>query len=147
MSQRTIWEEGRESGRHVVALGSATSLTVTFVDLLIDDQIGLLFDFAFVAIALTLALIVRPSDFFVVAVLPPLIMLGIFILLAATQPGSIADAGDGFVQAVVSGLGHHAIGLFIGYALCLGCLVMRRRVLKQRIETRDEVERERALAS
>ena len=34
MSQRTIWEEGRESGRHVVALGSATSLTVTFVDLL-----------------------------------------------------------------------------------------------------------------
>lgn len=147
MSQRTIWEEGRESGRHVVALGSATSLTVTFVDLLIDDQIGLLFDFTFVAIALTLALIVRPSDFFVVGVLPPLIMLGIFILLAATQPGAIADAGDGFVQAVVSGLGHHAISLFIGYALCLGCLVMRRRVLKQRTETRDEVERERALAS
>ena len=127
MSQRTIWEEGRESGRHVVALGSATSLTVTFVDLLIDDQIGLLFDFTFVAIALTLALIVRPSDFFVVGVLPPLIMLGIFILLAATQPGSIADAGDGFVQAVVSGLGHHAISLFIGYALCLGCLAVRRQ--------------------
>lgn len=147
MSQRTIWEEGRESGRHVVALGSATSLTVTFVDLLIDDKIGLLFDLTFVAIALTLALIVRPSDFFVVGVLPPLIMLGIFILLAATQPGSIADAGDGFIQAVFSGLGHHAISLFIGYAGCLGSLAMRRRVLKQRTEQSDEVESERALAS
>ncbi len=147
MSQRTIWEEGRESGRHVVALGSATSLTVTFVDLLIDDKIGLFFDLTFVAIALTLALIVRPSDFFVVGVLPPLIMLGIFVLLAATQPASIADPDDGFVQAVFSGLGHHAISLFIGYAGCLGSLAMRRRVLKQRIEQSDEVEHESALAS
>ena len=147
MSQRTIWEEGRESGRHVVALGSAISLTVTFVDLLIDEQVGLLFDFTFVAIALTLALIVRPSDFFVVGVLPPLIMLGIFILLAATQPGSIADREDGLVQAVISGLGHHSISLFIGYTLCLGCLAMRRRVLKQRTDQIDEVERDRAMAS
>ncbi|MER7557492.1 DUF6542 domain-containing protein [Nocardioides sp. NPDC126508] len=147
MSERTIWEEGRESGRHVVALGSATSLTVTFVDLLIDDKIGLLFDLTFVAIALTLALIVRPSDFFVVGVLPPLIMLGIFVLLAATQPASIADPDDGFVQAVFSGLGHHAISLFIGYAGCLGSLAMRRRVLRQRNEQSDEVEHESALAS
>lgn len=147
MSQRTIWEEGRESGRHVVALGSATSLTVTFVDLLIDDRIGLLFDLTFVAIALTLALIVRPSDFFVVGVLPPLIMLGIFILLAATQPGSIADAQDGFIQAIFSGLGHHAISLFIGYAGCLGCLAMRRRVLRQRGDASADADRERALAS
>ncbi|TQL69807.1 hypothetical protein FB381_3723 [Nocardioides albertanoniae] len=147
MSERTIWEEGRESGRHVVALGSAISLTVTFVDLLIDEQVGLLFDLTFVAIAVTLALIVRPSDFFVVGVLPPLIMLGIFILLATTQPGSIADRDDSAVQAVISGLGHHSISLFIGYAACLGCLVMRRRVLRQRSEEVDEDERERAMAS
>lgn len=144
---RTIWEEGRESGRHVVALGAAITLTVTFLDLLFDERIGLLFDVTFAVLSLALALLVQPRDFFVVGVLPPLIMLGVFALLALTQPQAIAHRDDGFVQAVASGLGHHAISLFIGYALCLGCLAMRRRVLRIRDEDLDDLEREHSLAS
>ena len=45
----------------------------------------------------------------------------------------IADAGDGVVQAVVSGLSHHAGALIVGYALCLGVLAIRHRVLRHRV--------------
>ncbi|MBO0843499.1 MAG: hypothetical protein J2O46_09960 [Nocardioides sp.] len=144
---RTIWEEGRESGRHVVALGAALALTVTFIDLLFDERLGLLFDLTFAVLSVALAFLVQPRDFFVVGVLPPLIMLGVFVLLALTQPQAIAHRDDSFVQAVVSGLGHHSISLFVGYALCLGCLAMRRRVLRARDEAADDLEHEHSLAS
>ena len=42
----------------------------------------------------------------------------------------MADPGDGFLQAVVSGLAHHAGSLVVGYALTLAILALRQgRVL------------------
>ena len=40
----------------------------------------------------------------------------------------MAQAGDGFVQAVVSGLAHRATGLLAAYLLALGVLAIRQRV-------------------
>lgn len=132
MSQRTLWEEGHESGRRVVVLGVALALTAAAVDLLAFGQLTVLFDIGFVALCLALALVVRPSDFFTVGVLPPLLMVGIFVLLGLSRPDVIADTGDGVVQAVVSGLSHHAGSLIFGYLLSLGVLALRQRVLSQR---------------
>jgi hypothetical protein len=70
---------------------------------------------------------VRPGDFFTVGVLPPLIMVGAFTVLAVDRPGAIATAQDGVVQAVVSGLAHHSVALVCGYALCLATLMARQR--------------------
>jgi hypothetical protein len=78
-----------------------------------------------------LALAVRPTDFFTVGVLPPLIMVGVFALLGLTRPAAIADPRDGVVQAVVSGLSHHSGALVAGYLLCLGCLELRRRMARR----------------
>lgn len=125
---RTLWEEGREPGRQVVALGVALALTIVVVDMVLVGRVSLFFDLAFVAICLALALAVRPTDFFVVGVLPPLIMVGVFVLLGATHPGAIADPTDGVVQAVVSGLSHHSGALVAGYVLCLGVLAVRQKV-------------------
>jgi len=130
---RTIWEEGREPGRRVVALAVALALTVAALDLELTGRMSLLFDLVFVLVSVVVALLVHPRDFFPVGVLPPLLMVGVFLLLALTRPESIAHRDDGVVQAVVSGLGHHSISLFVGYALCLGCLAVRRRVLAQRL--------------
>lgn len=130
---RTIWEEGREPGRRVVALGVALVLTVAALDLVLNDRVDLVFDLVFVALSLVLALTVRPRDFFTVGVLPPLLMLGLFALLALTRPEAIASPDDGVVQAVVTGLGHHSVALFAGYAACLGCLAIRRRVLARAV--------------
>ena len=130
MSQpRTLWEEGREPGRQVVALGLALALTAVVLDQAVFGSVGLLFDVFFVLSCVAMALVVRPRDFFTVGVLPPLLMVSVFILVGVTRPDAIADAGDGAVQAVVTGLSHHAGALVTGYLLALVVLAIRHRVL------------------
>lgn len=132
MSQRTLWEEGHETGRQVAVLGVAVTLTVATFDLLVFGDLGVLFDLCFVLLCVALALLVQPRDFFTVGVLPPLLMVGAFTLLGGLRPDAVADPGDGLVQSVVSGLGHHASALIVGYGLCLGVLALRHRVLQRR---------------
>ncbi|MFN8194334.1 MAG: DUF6542 domain-containing protein [Nocardioidaceae bacterium] len=128
MSQSSLtWARGRESGRHAVALGLAVALTVVVVDLLLVGRLSLFFDLSFVALCLGLAFVVRLDDFFTVGVLPPLIMVAVFTLLALVSPGTIAHPGDGLVQAVVTGLATHSAALAAGYALCLATLAVRQR--------------------
>lgn len=129
MTHRTLWEEGREPGRQVVALGLALALTGVVVDRLVAGRVGLLFDTCFVLLCVAMALAVRPRDFFTVGVLPPMLMVVVFAMVGSTDPDAIADAGDGVVQAVVSGLSHHAGALVGGYAVCLCLLAIRHRVL------------------
>ncbi|WP_395656831.1 DUF6542 domain-containing protein [Nocardioides sp.] len=130
MSQpRTLWEEGREPGRQVVALGLALALTAVVLDQAVFGSVGLLFDVFFVLSCVAMALVVRPRDFFTVGVLPPLLMVSVFILVGVTRPDAIADAGDGAVQAVVTGLSHHAGALVTGYLLALVVLAIRHRVI------------------
>ena len=131
MSQRTLWEEGHESGRRVVVLGAALALTAAAVDLILFWRLTMLFDVAFVLLCVALALLVRPADFFTVGVLPPLLMVGVLTLIGATRPTLVADESDGTVQAVVSGLSAHAGALIVGYLLALGVLAVRHRVLSR----------------
>lgn len=127
----TWWESGREPGREVAVLGIAVTLSAVAVDVVLSGRLSLFFDLCFVSLCFFLALRVRPRDFFTVGVLPPLMMLGVFWLLAATERTSIARAEDGVTQAVVSGLTHHSGALAAGYAVCLGCLAYRVRLLNR----------------
>ena len=65
----------------------------------------------FVLLCLVLALDVHPADFFTAGVLPPLLMVGVFVMLGIDPPDHPRQAGDGAVQAVVSGLSHHSEAL------------------------------------
>ena len=130
MSQpRTLWEEGREPGRQVVALGVALALSAVVLDLALFGSVDWFFNVVFVLACVAMALAVRPRDFFTVGVLPPLLMVAVFTLVGLTHPDAIADRGDGVVQAVVSGLSHHAGALVTGYLLALLVLAIRHRVL------------------
>jgi hypothetical protein len=129
VSQRTLWEEGHESGRRVVVLGVALALTVTALDLLVFGRLTAVFDVGFVLLCVGLALLVRPSDFFTVGVLAPPLMVTVFVLVGVSRPEVIADATDGLVQAVVSGLSQHAGALIAGYLLSLAVLAVRHRVM------------------
>jgi hypothetical protein len=124
---RAVWDGGREPGRAVVALGIAVALSAIVVNIAIVGRVSMFFDLWFVSLCLALALLVRPRDFFTVGVLPPLIMVGAFTVLALDRPEAIARAQDGLVQAVVSGLAHHSGALVCGYALCLATLFARQR--------------------
>jgi hypothetical protein len=129
---RTLWEEGHEPGRQMVALGLALSLTVAALDVGIGGRVGLVFDLAFVTVCVVVALLVRPEDFFTVGVLPPLILLAVFVLLGISHRVAIAPGDQGLAQAVITGLAHHAVALGVGYAGCLLCLVIRDHVLRSR---------------
>lgn len=126
---RTIWEEGREPGRELVALASAAALTAVVIDLLVGGHVSLFFDLCFVVLCVGLALAVRPTDFFTVGVLPPLLMVGVFVLIGISRPTVLGNAGDGTLQAVITGLSEHSIALVTGYLLCLAVLYIRQRVL------------------
>ena len=105
-------------------------LLVVVLDLLVFSGVTVLFDVAFVLVCVAAALAVRPQDFFVIGVFPPLLMAGTVAVLALLTRSSVADPGDGFLQAVVSGLAHHAGSLVVGYALTLAILALRQVALR-----------------
>jgi hypothetical protein len=123
--RRTLWEEGRHPGRLVRTVTATVLLGVALADTLVFDRLTLVFDITFVVTCVAAALAVRPRDFFIVGVLPPLSMLVIVAILAGTKRVTVADPGDGLVQATVSGLAHHAGALVVGYSLTLLILLLR----------------------
>lgn len=125
---RPLWE-GDTRGSEVVALMIALTLTSAAAEITVASRLGWFFDVCFVAICLLAALLVRPRDFFNVGVLPPLLMLGTMLTVALNGARVIATRHDSVVQAVVTGLAHHSVALFVGYAVCLVTLVLRQRAL------------------
>ena len=111
----------------MAALASAVVLTVAAAEVMMVGHLRLFFDLCFVVVCLGAALMVRPRDFFTVGVLPPLLMFGTMVLVALNGPKVIATAHDGVVQAVITGLAHHSLALFAGYAVCLLTLLARQR--------------------
>ena len=99
------------AGSRVTRLAVLAGLVVLALDLAISRQLTCIFDIGFVLVCVGAALAVHPRDFFHVGVLPPLLLLGLISLVAIVHTGWVADAGDGLVQAVVSGLAHRASGL------------------------------------
>jgi hypothetical protein len=125
-----LFWNGDTAGSEVVALSSALVLTAATIEITMVGHLRLFFDLCFVVVCLVAAVRVRPRDFFTVGVLPPLLMFGTMVIVAINGPKVIATAHDGVVQAVITGLAHHSLGLFAGYAVCLGTLMARRRITR-----------------
>jgi hypothetical protein len=138
MSAPTLWEEGHASGRRVVRLAITTGVLVTALDLLISPSLGLLFDIGFVLISVGAALMVRKQDFFMVGVLPPLLMVGLFLPIAVFGRQMLTSLDDSRAQALISALTHHSASLVIGYALCLVILVIRNQVINKHDHSKRE---------
>lgn len=120
------------AGSRVTRLAVLAALVVLALDLLIGRQLSWIFDVGFVLVCVGAALAVHPRDFFAVGVLPPLLLLAMIALVAVVHSGWVADADDGFIQAVVSGLAHRATGLLAAYLLALVVLGIRQRVRTKR---------------
>ena len=105
-------------------------LLAAILEVLLFDRLSVLFDVVFVAACVAAALAVRPRDFFMVGVLPPLLMLLTVLAFAIAARPVVADERDGLIQAMVSGLAHHAGALVLGYALTLGVLALRQVALR-----------------
>ena len=119
------WEVGHEPGRQVVSLGVAVTLTAVSTDVLLAGSLTFFFDLCFMALCLALATLVRRRDFYLVALLPPVLMTAVFGFVALVARDAVADPRDSLLQAVVSGVATHGVALFVGYALCLAWLAWR----------------------
>jgi len=124
------WWEGDTPGNEVAALSAALVLTAAAAETAFVGHLRLFFDLCFVLVCLAAALKVRPRDFFTVGVLPPLMMAGTMLIVALNGPKVIATAHDSVVQAVITGLAHHSLALFAGYAVCLATLLARQRAAR-----------------
>ena len=129
VSAPTIWEEGHLSGDRVTRLAALACVLAAVLDVAITRNLSALFDFAFVLICVGMAIGVRPSDFFRIGVLPPILLVVVCSVLAIVMRSAVADKGDGFIQAVVAGLAHHGVALFVGYFMALAVLAVRHKVL------------------
>lgn len=136
MSAPTLWEEGRWSGTRVTRFSIFASALLLVADLVVSGEMGTIFDVGFVLLCIAAALAIRPTEFFTVGVLPPMLQLGACILLAVVDRGAVASGDDSVVQAVISGLAHHSGALLAGYALALAVLAIRARVLRTHAERR-----------
>jgi hypothetical protein len=126
------------AGSRVTRLSVLAGLAVLALNLAIFGRLNLFFDIGFVLVCVGAALAVHPRDFFRVGVLPPLLLLGFITLVALVHRAWIAEAGDGLVQAVVSGLAHRASALLTGYLLALVVLAIRQRVRTKRRHSKRE---------
>lgn len=128
--RRTIWEEGRTPGPVLAGALGIVVFLVAWLDLAWFDRVSLLTDVAFGLLCVAVALLVRPRDFFVVGVCPPLLLVVVFAILSLLQPGAFGDPSDGLLQSVVSGLAHHARALVVGYGLTLVVLALRQVAIR-----------------
>jgi hypothetical protein len=119
------WDEGRRPGRQVLVLAAGAALAVAALNIALTGRLSVFFDLTFVVICLVSAWGVRPRDAFAVGVMPPLLMLGVVVLLATLARDTVADPVDPPAQAVVTGLAHHAGGLAGGYFAALLLLGLR----------------------
>jgi hypothetical protein len=124
--RRPAWD-GESRGSEIATLSVALTLSAATLEITVGGHLHLFFDICFVAVCLAAALLVRPRDFFTIGVLPPLLMLGTMVLVALNGTEVIAHRHDSVVQAVITGLAHHSVALFVGYAACLATLVLRQR--------------------
>jgi hypothetical protein len=114
----------------VVAATLLIVLALAGLNVVLSGELSRFFDLTFVVVCLVGALAVRPRDFFGVGVLAPLVMLTTVALLASVDTAWVAEASDGLVQAVVSGLAHHAGALLAGHALALVVLGLRQVAMR-----------------
>ncbi|MCW2857042.1 MAG: hypothetical protein JWR52_2657 [Marmoricola sp.] len=131
MSGPTLWEEGRWPGSRVTRFSVFACVLLAGLDLAVLGHLERLFDSGFILLCVAMALVIRPSDFVVVGVLPPMLLLAVSTLLGIVDRRAVAPHGDGLIQAVISGLAHHSGPLMAGYLLALAVLGIRTRVIRR----------------
>ncbi len=120
------------TGGRVTRLAVTSCALLVGLDLLVTGRLSSVFDVGFWLLCVGSALAVRPKDFFRAGMMPPFLLLAVAMLLAVAHPVAIANAGDGFVQSVISGLAHHSGALFAAGLNALVVLGVRHRVARVR---------------
>jgi len=123
-----------EPGPPVLLLAPALVVTFLGLDIALGHDLGLLFDLGFITVCVGLGLLAEVEDFFLAAVLPPLMMLGCLLLVGIAIPAAVGFPSAGAVEGVIAGVAHHSWALGLGYVVSLVMLGVRGYLMRlQRI--------------
>lgn len=113
----------------VVIMSVACLLGAAVVQLLFTEALGVFFGACFVLTSITAALVVRNDGFFVVGVLPPLLLIGVLTTVGAADPTAIDAPGlaedAGLLQRVIAGIVSQAGALVIGHGAAITVIGLR----------------------
>jgi hypothetical protein len=123
-----------EQGPPVLVLAPALVVTFLGLDIALGHDLGLLFGLGFVTVCVGLGLLAEVDDFFLAAVLPPLMMLGCMLVVGIAMPSALGFPSAGAVEGVIAGFAHHSWALGLGYVTTLVMLGVRGYLMRlQRI--------------
>lgn len=114
--------------RGMVTLGVGAMLVITLLDLA-DGRIGFLFSLGFALVVVTLAMAIDVRDLFPAGILPPILLLGLLLVLCVVKGSSVAvngvEADAGLVTRYIATVIDHGLTLVVGHGLALGVIVWR----------------------
>lgn len=105
-------------------MGAVTAVSIAF-----DDGLGLFFGVSFVLVSVTAALAADVRSLYAPGVLPPLLLIGLLLIVAQVAPEAIdapglADTASA-TQRIIAGVVDHATALVAGHVLALGAIAYR----------------------
>ncbi|MBA2445483.1 MAG: hypothetical protein H0V49_09145 [Nocardioidaceae bacterium] len=112
------------SGRRVVLISGLATVGCAGLNLALTDRLTIFFDLCFIVVALTSAMSVRRRDLFTAGVLPPLLFAAVVGGIALVAPQTFSATG-GVLQAFLTGLATHAVGLAAAYGVALVVVLCR----------------------
>lgn len=116
------------TGRGAVFASAGAMTLVSAIDL-IDGRLGPILSAGFVIVALTIGLAVDRRDLLTAALLPPLLLLVTFMVIALIDPRSIDVPGMApdinWVGRAISGVVDRGVALIVGYGLALAVIALR----------------------
>jgi len=123
---------GAEPPRRLVLLGAAAGLVLAATcEILVRGSLGLVTGLGLVVVSIGAALLMRPAELFTAGILPPLLSLGLLIVVAVVHPQAIGvrslDPGAGTAQVVIAGFVDLAGALVVAHLLALLLVGMRMR--------------------
>ncbi|CAN5857421.1 hypothetical protein BH20ACT6_BH20ACT6_10980 [soil metagenome] len=134
--RRAPWVGAEPPAGRVLTGAIAALVVAAFVEILLVGSVGLLLGLSLVAASIGVALTVRPRDLFTAGVSPPLLLVGVLLVVAVLhgegiQVGRLV-AEAGVAQRVIAGFVHLAGTLVVAHALALVVVALRGRVHRRR---------------
>lgn len=106
--------------------GPVAVLALAGLDLALAGRLTMFFDLAFISLCLAQAASIRGDNGdsrMSAGFLPPLQLIGAFVVLAVIDSTILGKVHDSLVQNVIAGLTSHAAALAIGHGLFLAALL------------------------
>lgn len=122
MSIRERW--ARLGPPEILSVALVSSILLALLDVAGDQHLTFFFDLAFITLCTGLAAMGRQLGLLLSALAPPALVITTVIFLAILSADFVGEADHTMAQAIISGILHHGVALFTGFAICLVGAIM-----------------------